>query len=154
MRATSATNPTKRRATNTSTLTMTKKSSAVYIISVAAELAGVHPQTLRIYERKGLIEPFRTPGGTRRYSDEDLERLGLIQELTADGVNLEGVRRILTLQAENNRLRSQVDRLRRLLGEAQSRAGADVPRGVSVFQVNVPRRRNLPDIRREGPLGH
>jgi MerR family transcriptional regulator/heat shock protein HspR len=132
---------------------MTKKSSAVYIISVAAELAGVHPQTLRIYERKGLIEPFRTPGGTRRYSDEDLERLGLIQELTADGVNLEGVRRILTLQAENNRLRAQVDRLRRLLGEAQSRAGADISRGASVFQVNVPRRRNLPDIRREGPLG-
>ena len=68
---------------------MAQKDSAVYIISVAAELAGVHPQTLRIYERKGLIEPFRTPGGTRRYSDEDLERLGLIQELTARGVNLE-----------------------------------------------------------------
>jgi DNA-binding transcriptional MerR regulator len=113
----------------------------------------VHPQTLRIYERKGLIEPFRTPGGTRRYSDEDLERLGLIQELTAEGVNLEGVRRILTLQAENNRLRSQVDRLRRLLGEAQTRAGADVPHGASVFQVKIPRRRNLPDIRREGPFG-
>ena len=131
---------------------MPNKSNAVYIISVAAELAGVHPQTLRIYERKGLIEPFRTPGGTRRYSDEDLERLGLIQELTADGVNLEGVRRILELQTENNRLRSQVDRLRRLLGEAQSRTGADVPRA-SVFEVNVARRRNLPDIRRDDPFG-
>ncbi|MDJ0498193.1 MAG: helix-turn-helix transcriptional regulator [Acidimicrobiia bacterium] len=131
---------------------MPKKSNAVYIISVAAELAGVHPQTLRIYERKGLIEPFRTPGGTRRYSDEDLERLGLIQELTADGVNLEGVRRILELQTENNRLRSQVDRLRRLLGEAQSRTGADAPRA-AVFEVNVARRRNLPDIRREDPFG-
>ncbi len=132
---------------------MTKRSNAVYIISVAAELAGVHPQTLRIYERKGLIEPFRTPGGTRRYSDEDLERLGLIQELTAEGVNLEGVRRILSLQAENNRLRSQIDRLRRLLGEAQSRTGADVPRGAPVFRVNVTRRRNLPDIIRKGPFG-
>ncbi|MDX2467425.1 MAG: helix-turn-helix transcriptional regulator [Acidimicrobiia bacterium] len=132
---------------------MTKRNSAVYIISVAAELAGVHPQTLRIYERKGLIEPFRTPGGTRRYSDEDLERLGLIQELTAAGVNLEGVRRILTLQADNNRLRSQVDRLRRLLGEAQSRTGADIPEGTPVFKINVTRRRNLPDIVRKGPFG-
>lgn len=131
---------------------MPKKSNAVYIISVAAELAGVHPQTLRIYERKGLIEPFRTPGGTRRYSDEDLEKLGLIQELTADGVNLEGVRRILELQTENNRLRSQVDRLRRLLGEAQARTGADAPR-TSVFEINVARRRNLPDIRRDDPFG-
>jgi MerR family transcriptional regulator/heat shock protein HspR len=131
---------------------MSKKSNAVYIISVAAELAGVHPQTLRIYERKGLIEPFRTPGGTRRYSDEDLERLGLIQELTADGVNLEGVRRILSLQAENNRLRGQVDRLRRLLGEAQARTGADV-HPTQTFQVNVTRRRNLPDIVRKRPFG-
>ena len=132
---------------------MTKRSNAVYIISVAAELAGVHPQTLRIYERKGLIEPFRTPGGTRRYSDEDLERLGLIQELTAEGVNLEGVRRILELQTDNNRLRAQVDRLRRLLGEAQSRPGAEPARGSTVFQGNVGRRRHLPDIRREGPFG-
>jgi MerR family transcriptional regulator/heat shock protein HspR len=132
---------------------MTNRSNAVYIISVAAELAGVHPQTLRIYERKGLIEPFRTPGGTRRYSDEDLERLGLIQELTADGVNLEGVKRILELQEDNNRLRAQVDRLRRLLGEAQARTGADPERGSTVFQVNLGRRRNLPDIRREDPFG-
>jgi MerR family transcriptional regulator/heat shock protein HspR len=130
---------------------MSKKQEAVYIISVAAELAGVHPQTLRIYERKGLIEPFRTPGGTRRYSDEDLERLGLIQELTTAGVNLEGVRQILELQAENDRLRTQVDRLRRLLGEAQSRTGGDGPR-TTVFQVTVPHRRNLPDIRRDLPF--
>ncbi len=128
------------------------KSNAVYIISVAAELAGVHPQTLRIYERKGLIEPFRTPGGTRRYSDEDLERLGLIQELTAEGVNLEGVRRILELQADNNRLRGQVDRLRRLLGEAQSRTGADM-HPTQTFRVNVTKRRNLPDIVRDRPFG-
>jgi len=132
---------------------MSDKNPAVYIISVAAELAGVHPQTLRIYERKGLIEPFRTPGGTRRYSDEDLERLGTIQELTTDGVNLEGVRRILQLQAENSRLRAQVDRLRRLLGEAQARTGAEGPQRTTVYEVNVSRRRNLPDIRRESPFG-
>jgi len=95
--------------------------NAVYIISVAAELAGVHPQTLRIYERKGLLNPYRTPGGTRRYSDEDLERLGLIQELTADGVNLEGVKRILEMRDEIERLQHQVARLRRLLGEAEER---------------------------------
>ena len=71
---------------------------AVYIISVAAELAGVHPQTLRIYERKGLVDPARTGGGSRRYSDEDIELLRRIQELTTDGLNLEGVRRVLALE--------------------------------------------------------
>lgn len=128
---------------------MPSGNEAVYIISVAAELAGVHPQTLRIYERKGLIEPYRTPGGTRRYSDEDLERLGLIQELTSAGVNLEGVRRILELQVDNDRLRSQVERLRRLLGEAEARyAGAT---GTTVLGGST--RRNLPDIRRQSPFG-
>lgn len=129
---------------------MSKNTEAVYIISVAAELAGVHPQTLRIYERKGLIEPFRTPGGTRRYSDEDLTRLGLIQELTSAGVNLEGVRRILQLQTDNDRLRSQVDRLRRLLGEAEARyAGA--PQSATPLGP-AGRRRNLPDILRDFPF--
>ena len=129
---------------------MSKKTEAVYIISVAAELAGVHPQTLRIYERKGLIEPFRTPGGTRRYSEQDLSRLGLIQELTSAGVNLEGVRRIMELQNENDRLRAQVERLRRLLGEAEARfAGAP--------QTSTPMggrtgHRNLPDILRDLPM--
>ncbi|MFQ5555563.1 MAG: heat shock protein transcriptional repressor HspR [Acidimicrobiia bacterium] len=132
---------------------MGRRERAVYIISVAAELAGVHPQTLRIYERRGLIEPYRTPGGTRRYSDEDLARLGLIQELTTAGVNLEGVRRVLRLQADNDRLRSQVDRLRRLLGEAEARYEGGRHRGDAtvVGEVRV-RRRNLPDIRRE-PFG-
>ena len=129
---------------------MVRKNEAVYIISVAAELAGVHPQTLRIYERKGLIEPFRTPGGTRRYSDEDLTRLGLIQELTAAGVNLEGVRRIMQLQMDNDRLRSQVDRLRRLLGEAEARY-AGVPPSSSGMSPQRGRR-NLPDIVRGFPF--
>jgi MerR family transcriptional regulator, heat shock protein HspR len=75
------------------------RDSGVYIISVAAELAGVHPQTLRTYERKGLINPQRTAGGTRRYSQRDVERVRLIQELTqGEGVNLAGVLRILDLQ--------------------------------------------------------
>lgn len=91
---------------------MTDSTRAVFVISVAAELAGMHPQTLRIYERKGLIDPFRTPGGTRRYSQEDIERLQLIQEMTAEGMNLEGVRRVLALQEENKRLKKKLDRLR------------------------------------------
>jgi hypothetical protein len=73
---------------------------AVYVISVAAELTGMHPQTLRIYERKGLLDPSRTSGGSRRFSDADLSRLRHIQELTATGLNLEGVRRVLELEAE------------------------------------------------------
>ena len=71
---------------------------AVYVISVAAELAGVHAQTLRIYERKGLVEPARTPGGSRRYSDIDIALLRRIQELTNEGLNLAGVKRVLDLE--------------------------------------------------------
>jgi len=73
---------------------------ALYIISVAAELAGVHPQTLRIYERKGLIEPQRTQGRSRRYSERDIARLQHIQELTQAGVGLSGVERILELEGQ------------------------------------------------------
>lgn len=85
---------------------------AVYVISVAAELAGVHPQTLRIYERKGLVDPARTVGGSRRYSERDIERLRRIQELTAAGLNLEGVRRVIGLEDENARLRQQLAQAR------------------------------------------
>jgi MerR family transcriptional regulator/heat shock protein HspR len=81
---------------------------AVYVISVAAELAGMHPQTLRIYERKGLVEPARTKGGSRRYSDGDIEQLERIQQLTGEGLNLEGVRRIMELEADVERLRSEL----------------------------------------------
>jgi MerR family transcriptional regulator/heat shock protein HspR len=91
---------------------MTDTTRAVFVISVAAELAGMHPQTLRIYERKGLLDPFRTPGGTRRYSQEDIEQLQLIQELTSQGLNLEGVKRVLSLQEDNRRLKKKLDRLR------------------------------------------
>jgi MerR family transcriptional regulator, heat shock protein HspR len=79
---------------------------AVYVISVFAELAGVHPQTLRNYERSGLLSPKRTSGGSRRFSDEDLASLRRIQELTAEGINLEGVKRIMALEAEIDSLRS------------------------------------------------
>lgn len=89
-----------------------RQQMAVFVISVAAEMAGVHPQTLRIYERKGLIEPYRTPGGTRRYSESDIARLTLIQELTNRGLNLEGVRQVLDLKNEIESLRSQLDELR------------------------------------------
>jgi len=84
----------------------------LFAISIAAELAGLHPQTLRIYEREGLIEPARTPGGTRRYSARDLERLREIAALTDAGLNLVGVKRVLQLQEETRRLQAQVDQLR------------------------------------------
>jgi len=85
---------------------------AVYVISVAAELAGVHPQTLRIYERKGLVDPARTVGGSRRYSDVDIDRLRRIQELTTAGLNLEGVRRVMELEDEVGYLRAELQRAR------------------------------------------
>ena len=78
------------------------RTQAVYVISVAAELAGMHPQTLRIYERRGLVSPARTQGGNRRYSDVDIDRLRRIQELAQEGMNLEGIRRVV-LQLEQGR---------------------------------------------------
>ena len=85
-----------------------------YMISVAADLVGMHPQTLRIYENKGLIRPQRTSGGTRLYSDADIERLKLIQELTTDlGLNLAGVEHVLRLQDEVVRMRRRMDRMER-----------------------------------------
>lgn len=105
---------------------MTESTRAVFVISVAAELAGMHPQTLRIYERKGLIDPFRTPGGTRRYSQDDIERLQLIQDMTTAGMNLEGVKRVLALQEENKRLKRKLDRLRDKIEEMEEAAEAAV----------------------------
>jgi MerR family transcriptional regulator/heat shock protein HspR len=94
-----------------------RQSRAVYVISVAAELAGVHPQTLRIYERKGLLDPARTVGGSRRYSEYDIAQLQRIQDLTTAGLNLEGVRRVLELEAEVERLRAELDEVRRQAAE-------------------------------------
>ena len=97
---------------------------AVYVISVAAELAGMHPQTLRIYERRGLLDPARTSGGNRRYSEADVDLLQRIAQFTTDGLNLAGVKRVLALEAEVSRLEAE-------LAEARSdgnRAVADVHR--------------------------
>ena len=80
---------------------------AVYVISVAAELAGMHPQTLRIYERRGLLTPARTTGGNRRYSDADIMRLRRIAELATTGMNLEGIRHVMSLEEEVVRLRTE-----------------------------------------------
>ena len=85
---------------------------AVYVISVAAELAGMHPQTLRIYERRGLVDPARTSGGNRRYSDADITLLQRIADLTAEGLNLEGVKRVLELEAEVARLEAEIETTR------------------------------------------
>ena len=85
-----------------------------YMISVAAELVGMHPQTLRIYEARGLVRPTRTAGNTRLYSERDLERLRLIQRLTTElGLNLAGVEQVLALQDELRRLQGRIDRLER-----------------------------------------
>ena len=81
---------------------------AVYVISVAAELSGMHPQTLRIYERRGLVAPARTGGGSRRYSEADISALRRVQELTTEGLNLAGVKKVLELEAENARLQAKI----------------------------------------------
>jgi MerR family transcriptional regulator, heat shock protein HspR len=95
------------------------RTQAVYVISVAAELAGMHPQTLRIYERRGLVNPARTQGGNRRYSDADIEQLQRISDLAEQGMNLEGIRRVLELEAENARLRDELRRAKAAVAQAQ-----------------------------------
>jgi len=115
----------------------------VYIISVAAELAGVHPQTLRIYERKGLLQPSRTAGNTRRYSERDIARLQAIQRLTQDhGINLAGVKMVVEMEAELDRLRrrmesmaQELERTRRAVAERAVR----VERTAMVPLSSVPR---------------
>jgi MerR family transcriptional regulator/heat shock protein HspR len=111
-----------------------------YMISVAAELVGMHPQTLRIYETKGLVRPGRTPGGTRLYSEHDLDRLRLIQRLTTElGLNLAGVARVIALEDELAQMRARFDRL-----EAEMRAAVD--------HVHRQYRRDLVLYRQEPPF--
>ena len=98
----------------------------VYVISVAAELAGVHPQTLRIYERRGLVTPGRTSGGTRRYSEADIARLKRVAELAAEGMNLEGIRHVMQLEDEVAQLRALVMQLQEQL---TGRTSTEVLRG-------------------------
>ena len=88
-----------------------ERTRAVYIIPVAAELTGVHPQTLRVYERKGLLAPARTGGMSRRYSEIDLEQIRRVQELTNEGLNLVGVARVLELEEQVERLRGRLEEI-------------------------------------------
>ena len=105
-------------------MTTRRRTQAVYVISVAAELAGMHPQTLRIYERRGLVAPARTEGGNRRYSDADIETLRRIAELAEQGLNLEGIRRVMELEDENALLRAELTRA----NESAAHAVADAER--------------------------
>lgn len=114
-----------------------RSAEAVYVISVAAELADVHPQTLRIYERKGLIAPRRTPGGSRRYSDEDIALLKRIQQLTAEGLNLAGVKRVLELEAALTELRAELEAVKRQAREAVERVHREYRRDLVPVRQHV-----------------
>lgn len=109
-------------------MAQTDRNKPLYMISVAADLAGLHPQTLRIYEAKGLVSPQRTSGNTRMYSQADVDRLELIGRLTDEGINLAGVMRILDqrermreIQAEADKLREEVERLHDAMHELEMR---------------------------------
>jgi MerR family transcriptional regulator, heat shock protein HspR len=97
----------------------------VFMISVAAELAEMHPQTLRMYEQRGLIAPKRSPKNTRLYSQRDVERLRRIQEMTAEGLNLAGVETVLALEAQVQKLRAENQRLRKRVEELEAKSGKD-----------------------------
>ena len=110
----------------------------VYIISVVAELLGMHPQTLRIYERKGLLHPARTAGNTRRYSERDLTRLRTIQRLSQDeGVNLAGVRMIVEMQNHLEQLRAQMEEMARRLEDAQRRTQQEVQQVHRQYRADI-----------------
>jgi MerR family transcriptional regulator, heat shock protein HspR len=110
-----------------------------YMISVAADLVGMHPQTLRIYEQKGLVRPTRTSGNTRLYSDHDIARLQLIQQLTTDsGLNLAGVEQVLHLEDEIERLRRRLDRMEREMREAVDEVHRHDRRDLVVYRPAQP----------------
>lgn len=117
-----------------------------YMISVAADLVGMHPQTLRIYEAKGLVRPQRTAGNTRLYSEADLERLRLIQRLTTElGLNLAGVERVLALEDELQRMRARLDRMEREMRDAISQVHRQYRRELVVYE---PAKHPVPRTRR------
>ena len=97
----------------------------VFMISVAAELAEMHPQTLRMYEQRGLIAPKRSPKNTRLYSQRDVERLRRIQQMTAEGLNLAGVETVLALEAQVQKLRAEGERLRKRIAELESKRNGE-----------------------------
>jgi MerR family transcriptional regulator/heat shock protein HspR len=110
-----------------------------YMISVAAELAGVHPQTLRMYEQKGLVRPTRTAGNTRLYSDADVERVRLIQQLTSEvGLNLVGVERVLHLQDELNRMHKRLERMEQEMRAAIEQVHRSYRREVVLYRPPQP----------------
>ena|SRR5438067_361697 len=116
------------------------RTRGVYMISVAAELAGMHPQTLRIYEARGLIEPRRSAGNTRLYSQEDVERLRRIQELTSEmGMNLAGVERVFELETELDQMRSRMDALRREAERAEHELREEIERVRRSFKAELVR---------------
>ncbi len=116
-----------------------ERERGVYVISVAAELAGVHPQTLRIYERRGLLDPARTGGGSRRYSQRDIERLRRIQTLTDAGLNLAGVKAVMELEDEVARLRAQLAQAKDEARQAVERTHRQYRRDlVPVHQAPMP----------------
>jgi MerR family transcriptional regulator, heat shock protein HspR len=121
--------------------------AAVYVISVAAELSGLHPQTLRGYERLGLITPGRTIGGGRRYSHRDIELLRTIAELTAAGIGIEGVRRLLDLENQLTALRARNEEL---VAELEATREALRQAGARRTDVSVPSR--LPALRQPSPV--
>ena len=114
-----------------------------YMISVAAELVGMHPQTLRVYEEKGLVRPKRTAGNTRLYSEADLERLRLIQRLTTElGLNLAGVEAVLELEAEVGRMQARMERLEREMRDAIQQVHRQYRRELVLYDPSqLPQRR-------------
>lgn len=114
--------------------------AAVYVISVAAEIAGVHPQTLRVYERRGLLSPERTSGNTRRYSASDIARLKRIQELTQQGVNLAGTKMILRLEEQIDRMRRDLETMASRVQELESDVARDMRRMAQQAGEIVPAR--------------
>ncbi len=110
-----------------------------YMISVAAEIVGMHPQTLRMYENRGLVQPARTPGGTRLYSERNLERLRLIQQLTTEfGLNLAGVEHVLRLEDEMRRLRARIDTLEQRLRDDVRTVHQTYKREIVVYRPPQP----------------
>jgi MerR family transcriptional regulator, heat shock protein HspR len=123
----------------------------VYMISVAAELAGVHPQTLRIYEQRALILPKRTPGGTRIYSDVDVARVRLIQELTQElGLNLAGVERVMKLQDDIQTLQAALDEMEQRVHEVQMEMLEAVRQAHRQYRRDIVLARPRPPARRQG----
>jgi MerR family transcriptional regulator/heat shock protein HspR len=115
----------------------------LYMISIAAELVGMHPQTLRIYENKGLVRPQRTPGGTRLYSESDLDRLRIIQRLTTEvGLNLAGVELVLRLEDELRKAHAQIERLQAQLRDEIQKVHKEYRRDLVVYrEQRLPERR-------------